>query len=61
MDQLGYGASRPPERELVSEVDEKTAGVIPHEFESKKYGRIMIYDFAGHSEFYNNHAARRRA
>ena len=41
----------------VSEVDEKTAGVIPHEFESKKYGRITIYDFAGHKEFYNSHAA----
>ena len=41
----------------VSEVDEKTAGVIPHEFESKKYGRITIYDFAGHREFYNSHAA----
>ena len=41
----------------VSEVDEKTAGVIPHEFESKKYGRITIYDFAGHLEFYNSHAA----
>ena len=41
----------------VSEVDEKTAGVIPHEFESKKYGRITIYDFAGHRKFYNSHAA----
>ena len=41
----------------VSEVDGKTAGVIPHEFESKKYGRITIYDFAGHREFYNSHAA----
>ena len=47
-----FSAARP-----VSEVDEKTAGVIPHEFESKKYGRITIYDFAGYREFYNSHAA----
>ena len=47
-----FSSARP-----VSDVDEKTAGVIPHEFESKKYGRITIYDFAGHREFYNSHAA----
>jgi GTPase SAR1 family protein len=41
----------------VSEVVKQTAGVIPHEFESKKYGRITLYDFAGHREFYNSHAA----
>ena len=41
----------------VSDVDEQTAGVIPHEFQSRKYGRITIYDFAGHREFYNSHAA----
>ena len=47
-----FTAARP-----VSDVDKKTAGVIPHEFESKKYGRITLYDFAGHREFYNSHAA----
>lgn len=41
----------------VSGVDEKTAGVIPYEFHSRKYGRITMYDFAGHREFYGSHAA----
>ena len=41
----------------VSDVDEKTAGVIPHEFESKMCGRITLYDFAGQREFYGSHAA----
>ena len=41
----------------VSGVDEKTAGVIPYEFESKKYGRTTLYDFAGQREFYGSHAA----
>ena len=43
----------------VSGVDEKTAGVVPHEFESKRYqcGPVTLYDFAGHREFYSSHAA----
>ena len=41
----------------VSGVDEKTAGIVPHEFESKLYGRVIFYDFAGHREFYNSHIA----
>ena len=41
----------------VSGVDEKTAGIIPHEFESKTYGRVTLYDFAGQREFYGSHAA----
>lgn len=41
----------------VSGVDEKTAGVIPYEFHSRKYGRITMYDFAGQREFYGSHAA----
>ena len=41
----------------VSGVDEKTAGVIPYEFESKKYGKVTLYDFAGHPEYYSTHAA----
>lgn len=41
----------------VSGVDEKTAGVIPYEFSSKKFGRITLYDFAGQREFYSSHAA----
>ena len=41
----------------VSGVDEKTAGIVPHEFESKIYGRVTLYDFAGQREFYGSHAA----
>ena len=41
----------------VSGVDEKTAGIVPHEFESKLYGRVIFYDFAGQKEFYNSHIA----
>ena len=36
-------------------VDEKTAGVIPHEFNSKRYGKITLYDLAGQREFYSGH------
>ena len=38
-------------------VDEKTAGVVPHEFESRKFGRVTLYDFAGQREFYSSHTA----
>ena len=41
----------------VSAVEEKTAGIIPYEFDSKKYGQVTLYDFAGHREFYGSHAA----
>ena len=41
----------------VSGVEEKTAGIVPHEFESKTYGRVTLYDFAGQREFYGSHAA----
>ena len=38
-------------------VDERTAGVIPHEMDSKEFGRLMVYDFAGQKEFYASHDA----
>ena len=41
----------------VTGVEEKTAGIIPHEFDSKNYGQVTLYDFAGHREFYGSHAA----
>ena len=44
-------------RKKVSGVDEKTAGIVPHDFESKKYGQVTFYDFAGQREFYSSHAA----
>ena len=41
----------------VTGVDERTAGVIPHDFKSKKYGRVTLYDLAGQREFYGSHSA----
>ena len=41
----------------VSGVEDKTAGIIPYEFDSKKYGQVTLYDFAGHREYYGSHAA----
>ena len=41
----------------VTKVDKKTVGIVPHDLESDKYGRIIVYDFAGHREFYSGHAA----
>ena len=41
----------------VSGVDQKTVGIVPHEVESDIYGRVTLYDFAGHREFYSGHAA----
>ena len=43
--------------EKVSDVEEKTAGIVPHEFDSAHFGRVTLYDFAGHREFYSGHAA----
>ena len=41
----------------VTEVDEKTVGIVPHDVESDTLGRVTLYDFAGHREFYSGHAA----
>ena len=41
----------------VSGVDEKTVGIVPHDLESGHFGRVTLYDFAGHREFYSGHAA----
>ena len=43
--------------DTVTGVDKCTAGIIPHEFKSKKYGRVSFYDFAGQRQFYSSHAA----
>ena len=39
----------------VTGIELKTAGVIPHEVESKRFGHVTLYDFAGHKEFYASH------
>ena len=41
----------------VTDVDEKTAGIIPHELCSESLGRVNLYDFAGHREYYAGHDA----
>ena len=39
----------------VSGIEKNTAGIIPHDIQSKTFGRATIYDFAGHEEFYSGH------
>ena len=34
-----------------------TAGIIPSVYKSKRYGRVLFYDFAGDPEYYSSHAA----
>ena len=41
----------------VRDVDEKTAGIIPYDIHSKALGRLSLYDFAGHKEYYAGHDA----
>ena len=42
--------------ETVSEVEEYTAGIVTHEFESKHFGHVLIFDFAGHEEYLASHS-----
>ena len=39
----------------VQDVQPRTAGIIPHEFESDSFGHLTLYDFAGHEQFYAGH------
>ena len=41
----------------VTDVDERTAGIIPYDIVSNILGRVTLYDFAGHREFYAGHDA----
>ena len=41
----------------VSGVDANTAGIIPYDIQSEMFGHIILYDFAGHKEFYASHSA----
>ena len=34
-----------------------TAGIVPHHLESNEIGNIVLYDFAGHPEYYSSHEA----
>ena len=58
LEKEGSGFSRIAGRvKKVTGVDEKTAGIIPHKLESRYFGHVTLYDFAGHKEFYASHAA----
>ena len=35
----------------------RTAGIIPIEFNSPDFGRVLLYDFAGHPEYHASHGA----
>ena len=41
----------------VTDVNERTVGIIPYDIQSKTLGRVTLYDFAGHREFYAGHDA----
>ena len=38
-------------------VEPLTAGIVPHQLESNEIGNIVLYDFAGHPEYYSSHEA----
>ena len=40
-----------------SGVPPHTAGIIPIPFNSKHFGHVVLYDFAGQHEYYSSHAA----
>ena len=40
----------------VTGVEEYTAGIVTHEFESKHFGHVLIFDFAGHEEYLASHS-----
>ncbi len=40
-----------------STVAPHTAGIVPSTYDSSAYGRMILYDFAGDSEYYSSHAA----
>lgn len=41
----------------VSHVECQTAGIVPHVMNSKRFGLVTIFDFAGHEEFGASHDA----
>lgn len=49
--------SSPFFRRASVDVQPHTVGVIPIEFDSPEYGKVVLYDFAGDYEFHPSHAA----
>ena len=43
--------------QLVRDVEQETAGIVPCQFTSKSYGEVTFFDFAGQQEYYASHAA----
>ena len=41
----------------ISEVELKTAGIVPTDFKSKDYGRVTLFDFAGQKQYFGTHEA----
>lgn len=41
----------------ITDVQLHTAGIIPVDFESMNFGKVTVYDFAGHKEYYASHEA----
>ncbi len=41
----------------VDGVDARTVGIIPYEVNTKEFGKIVCFDFAGQKEFYTSHCA----
>lgn len=50
------GIQRNPQ-DTVTGVTLQTAGIEPHTVTSHEVGNIILYDFAGHPEYYSSHAA----
>ena len=42
---------------LLRGVEQTTTGIVPCQFESKKYGNVAFYVFAGQQDYYASHAA----
>ena len=48
---------RTQQRSRITDVEPYTAGIIPHEIKnSPDFGHILLFDFAGHSEYYSSHS-----
>ena len=53
----GFGSRLVHRLTKVRNIDEKTAGIIPYDIVIRGLGRVTIFDFAGHREFYAGHDA----
>jgi ankyrin repeat protein len=41
---------------IISDVKPYTTGIIPRQLKSHDVGNVIVYDFAGHPEYYSSHA-----